>query len=497
MGVFTSPLLWALMLLTCSGATAFTAPLGQSLGLRRITKAVCAQRAWTRCTPVLCSADGGDAAREEMNKRLDDVAAARSQALSDAVTNEQIAKEMASRAALKRIDDLKARARDAPAPNAPPAARKGAMDPSSPGSSFLSSSVESVVAEERANAKVQEALEKTRAEFFQGVDIDPRGFIVPQVGDIVLCPGKWANEDMVALVEQTQFVDARMSWNIDVIELAQVAPQTYGRSFSAWRKPVKRWFDVSEVRPARAEYEEEQDAWLVENAKTFNAATAIVNETARAQGLEEYDALKQKIFVETAVVGVGGSVACGVFDFNYGTSFALGALASLSYIALLARQIEDVGPGKSSSAGLPIFSPRFAAPLALAVGLYFKFSAGASSGQVSSLGIPQVAPAEIAAAVVGFLSYKIPLLYESAKQIQSTMDDTGDALSSGVDQGYKQWQVRVKDNFKDARARESNPATSLNPFTKIRLTVEQQYRAKALEEEKEARLQKEREERGE
>jgi len=26
-----------------------------------------------------------------------------------------------------------------------------------------------------------------------------------QVGDIVLCPGKWANEDMVALVEDTQY----------------------------------------------------------------------------------------------------------------------------------------------------------------------------------------------------------------------------------------------------------------------------------------------------
>ena len=37
-----------------------------------------------------------------------------------------------------------------------------------------------------------------------------------QVGDIVLCPGKWANQDMVGLVEATQFVDNRMSWNVDV-----------------------------------------------------------------------------------------------------------------------------------------------------------------------------------------------------------------------------------------------------------------------------------------
>ena len=33
-----------------------------------------------------------------------------------------------------------------------------------------------------------------------------------------------------------------------------------------------------------------------------------------------------------------------------------------------------MGPGKASDAGLPIFSPRFAAPAALALALYLKFS---------------------------------------------------------------------------------------------------------------------------
>jgi len=49
--------------------------------------------------------------------------------------------------------------------------------------------------------------------------------------------GKWANEDMVALVEATQFVDSRMSWNVDVIELSQVGADLYGKQYSAW-KPV-------------------------------------------------------------------------------------------------------------------------------------------------------------------------------------------------------------------------------------------------------------------
>lgn len=73
---------------------------------------------------------------------------------------------------------------------------------------------------------------------------------VLQVGDIVLCPGKWANQDMVGLVEATQFIDSRTSWNVDVIELNEIGIRTYGKTFSAWKKPSKTWFDVSEVSPS-------------------------------------------------------------------------------------------------------------------------------------------------------------------------------------------------------------------------------------------------------
>ena len=78
----------------------------------------------------------------------------------------------------------------------------------------------------------------------------------------ILTP-EWANEDMVALVEATQFIDSRMSWNVDVIELSQISGDLYGKQFSAWKQPIKRWYDVSEIRPARVlEYDAEQDALL-------------------------------------------------------------------------------------------------------------------------------------------------------------------------------------------------------------------------------------------
>jgi hypothetical protein len=189
---------------------------------------------------------------------------------------------------------------------------------------------------------VQEKKEKI-AKKYEGLEIDPRGFIVPTVGDIVLCPGKWANEDMVALVEATQFIDSRMSWNVDVIELNQIGPDLYGKQFSAWKQPIKRWYDVSEIRPAQVlEYVEEQDAWRLQSVRNYINTPVVVNETARELGLQEYDVLKGKILRNTAVLGLVGSSALALYDTSYASSFALGALASIAYIALLAGSVEQV-----------------------------------------------------------------------------------------------------------------------------------------------------------
>jgi hypothetical protein len=67
-----------------------------------------------------------------------------------------------------------------------------------------------------------------------------------------------------------------------------------------------------------------------------------VNETARERGLLEYDALKTKILTNTAMIGLAGSGGLALYDTSYASSFALGALASIAYIALLAGSVEQV-----------------------------------------------------------------------------------------------------------------------------------------------------------
>jgi len=324
-----------------------------------------------------------------------------------------------------------------------------------------------------AKAVEEEKREIARASI-EDMEIDPRGFVVPKVGDIVLCPGKWANEDMVGLVEATQFVDTRMSWNVDVIELTQVAPQTYGKTYSAWKKPVKTWFDVSEVRPASASYDEKEDGWVVQNVRDLYSNPVSVNETRREEALVEYAELKMKILKDTAILGVGISGALATVDQGVAVSFAMGSVASLAYLQLLTKQVDDFGPG-----GLGFLSPRLLAPIGLFVALYIKWATQTPDAVVGSF--PALPGREIAAAAIGFLAYKVPLLYESSKQIADSLDDAGEGLEQGVAMGYKEWQKKTKQNIDDARERERNPETTLNPFTKIRLVVTKKIEEDAQE----------------
>ena len=418
---------------------------------------------------------------EDIDEKLQDIGSETKSRLDAAINDPKVMEEMtqkaAAEAAQKRVDELKARAMQPPAPRPQAMKTEESVAPS-----FMQQTA--AEAEKKAEQAAQEQAAKMEARRLRieeegGNEIDPRGFIVPKVGDIVLCPGKWANEDMVALVEGTQFVDARMSWNVDVIELNQVGPDLYGKQYSAWKQPIKRWYDVSEIRPARVvDYDESQDAWRVENARNYINTPVVVNETARDEGLEEYKTLKQKILVNTAVIGLAGSGGLALWDTSYASSFALGSVSAIAYISLLAGSVETVRPGGASNAGLPLLSPRFLAPLALFAGLYVKFqyfSPYEDDGVTSTGSLPSVPTEEIFAAALGFLSYKLPLLYESTKEIAASLDDAGEGLESGIGNGYKIWQGRTKDRFKEARERESNPATAWNPFTQIRLRVEKQY----------------------
>jgi len=417
--------------------------------------------------------DGSDMS-EMIDSKLKDVTDDRIKSLDQAMQDEEEYKKRAAMVAQAKIDALKRKALEAREP-AKPASKLGTDQDSLSSPSFLRQTVSAAGQQKQEQSKQEAKKVELRKEALSQIEIDPRGYVVPQVGDIVLCPGKWANEDMVAVVENTQWIDSRMSWNIDIIELNQVGPSLYGKTYSPWRQPIKRWFDVSEIRPARAEYVEEQDAWRVDNARNFANTPVVVNETARALGLEEYSKLKSQILVNTGALGLAGSLGLALVDQGCASSFALGALASVAYISLLAMQVEDVKPGGAQNAGLPLLSPRFFAPLALFVALYVKFTYNQEVSEGFGA-LPKIPPREIASAAVGFLCYKLPLLYESTKEVYASLDDAGEGLESGISEGYKQWQVRVKDNIRTAREREMNPQTTWNPFTRIRLAVEARYK---------------------
>jgi len=89
-----------LLLCAVSGAAAFSAPAAPFLGLHGVAKAACKSRAWSKRAPFMCSAGDGDSERDALNKKLDDVAAARARGLNDAIEDEEVQRPSRSRSQL-------------------------------------------------------------------------------------------------------------------------------------------------------------------------------------------------------------------------------------------------------------------------------------------------------------------------------------------------------------------------------------------------------------
>ena len=68
--------------------------------------------------------------------------------------------------------------------------------------------------------------------------LDPRGFVVPQIGDVVKVPSKWQGEYDLAQVDFVQFIESRQVYDVDVRKLKAIGGGTWratrgGRSRAA------------------------------------------------------------------------------------------------------------------------------------------------------------------------------------------------------------------------------------------------------------------------
>ena len=95
-------------------------------------------------------------------------------------------------------------------------------------------------------------------------DLDPRGFVVPQVGDVVKVPSKWPGEWDVAQVDFVQFVSSRQAYEVDLLPLKSIGQSMYRLP---GRKPAAVRADVAKLSRLAATYVRGSDVGSASHAE--------------------------------------------------------------------------------------------------------------------------------------------------------------------------------------------------------------------------------------
>lgn len=254
-----------------------------------------------------------------------------------------------------------------------------------------------------------------------GDAVDPRGFVVPQPGEVVVFPGKWPGEDAVGLVDKVQFVQERSSHIADVIPLRSVAPSLY--AVERRGRATRFWMDVGRLRVARdAEFVKAQNAYRLGNLSDGYAKIE-ADPDAQERYLAEYKQLKQELLRSAAISGATGVLLSFVVtqSTNVSTCFALGSFFGIVYLILLQRDVDSTGPGSAA-----LFSKlRFLLPVAplIMIALSNSFFKDAIVRDSDGF-LPVTLRGDVVlATMLGFLSYKVPILIRSAQEVVDSLDD--------------------------------------------------------------------------
>jgi len=189
---------------------------------------------------------------------------------------------------------------------------------------------------------------------------------LPCEGDVVLCPGKYKGEEILARIRFLQFISSSNSW------IAEVSPLKEGKSpevFAVDRGAKSYTAKITELKPVRAFFKRSENGYSVKlrsnsTEYTLRAPTyrdlpanftlpvkAAVNATSLEEDLEKYEALKSRLVTSTLQFGaVGTVISTAAFGPDVGIPFLFGSTSGAAYLYLLGRRIDSIGAGYSQSA---------------------------------------------------------------------------------------------------------------------------------------------------
>jgi hypothetical protein len=254
-------------------------------------------------------------------------------------------------------------------------------------------------------------------------EVDSRGFVVPQVGDVVKMPSKWPGEWDVGQVDFVQYIGARDSFEVDLLPLSPMGNDMYRLP---GKKPNTVRCPSAKLGRLATEYVPERDAFRV-NAADLEplGGRKVEDPSVTAEGLAEYAELKAGLLREAAILGAAGSaIGLALYGGDVATAFGAGALAGCAYLTLLQKEADSVASGEPVGRILAaVVSGRFGVPVVLFSFLAAKQTLAGSGGPMLSV-LPKE---QFAAAALGFFAYKAPLFVRNIGTALSELASNKDA----------------------------------------------------------------------
>lgn len=281
-------------------------------------------------------------------------------------------------------------------------------------------------------------------------------YLHPKVGDMVrYYDVDGGRKDGEVLVGRITFITTDLgkekSWTVEITELEDVGDGFYAEYPSRKRSSKRAIRNLADISPIMASFVRSENAYKVPlnaNKKPairaeqydiddyegpFSGENAINKEVIDRDSLV-YSAMKGKLLRNAAIAGVAGTL---ITDLLRGAEDAIiygaGALASLGYLFFLSVKTDTLGSA-DNKLGKNVSNLRFLMPVFVIVGvaLYNK-NLGDANPVRSDNPFNTVTTEQFAAAVIGFLTYRIPLfLTQLAEGLRSLDGEVALPGSAGI-----------------------------------------------------------------
>ncbi|OEU07280.1 hypothetical protein FRACYDRAFT_277859 [Fragilariopsis cylindrus CCMP1102] len=279
-----------------------------------------------------------------------------------------------------------------------------------------------------------------------GLKTKKKSSLHPKTGDIVryydLDGGNTQGE---VLVGKIAYVFGSKSYktgfSVELNELENVGDGYYAEYSSTLRNRNNRKTErfLIDVSPIAASFVGSEQAYKIPLQSSGNnlpkvrqntydiddyegpAFYANINKSILEKDYENYSQLKIKLFRNVLVTGLFGTI---ISNASYGLEDSIiyfsGILSSILYLYLLSIKTDTVSINDEDNSknliGTPIANLRFGTPILLLIGIsiyniFFKMSSGLSDDNLQIGLFDTVSAEQFGAAVLGFLTYRVPLFF--------------------------------------------------------------------------------------